>query len=64
LRHIFSFFLDYEKALDEVKMQLLFGILKERNIINSLFTAIMKVYENNGIKIRIDLYAILIQFFR
>jgi len=41
---------------------LLFGVLQERNIPNSLLTPITKIYENN--KIKIKLYAIFIQLMK
>jgi hypothetical protein len=45
---------DYEKAFDEVRRPLLFSILQERYIPNPLLTAIIKIYENIEIKIKLD----------
>ena len=47
-------FKDYEKAFDEVRRPLLFSILQERYIPNPLLTAIIKIYENIEIKIKLD----------
>ena len=47
-------FLDYENAFDEVRRTLLFSILKEINIHNQLVTTIIKIYDNNEIRIKVD----------
>ena len=46
-------FCSYEKAVDEVRRPLLFSILQERNILNLLLTAVIKIYEDK-IKIKLD----------
>jgi len=46
--------LDYENAFDGVRSLWLFRILHERNILNPLLTAIINIYDNNEIKIKVD----------
>jgi len=41
-------------AFDEVRRPLLFSILQERNILNLLLTAVIKIYEDNKMKIKLD----------
>jgi hypothetical protein len=47
-------FLDYEKSLDEVRRELLFSILQDRNIPKPLLTAVIKIYDTNEIKMKLD----------
>ena len=47
-------FLGYENAFDEVRSLWLFRMLHEINIPNPLLTAIIKLYDNNEIKIKVD----------
>ena len=47
-------FCSYEMAFDEVRRPLLFSILQERNILNLLLTAVIKIYEDNKMKIKLD----------
>jgi hypothetical protein len=47
-------FLDYQKAFDQVSRLKLFNILQNRNITDPLFTAILKIYEHNEIRIKLN----------
>jgi Reverse transcriptase (RNA-dependent DNA polymerase). len=47
-------FVVYEEAFDEVRRLLLFSILQERYILNLLHTAVIKIHEDNRIKIKLD----------
>jgi hypothetical protein len=40
--------------LDEVTEKLLFGIVQDRNIPDQLLTAVIKIYENNEINMKLD----------
>jgi hypothetical protein len=46
--------LDYENAFDEVRSLWLFRILHKINIPNTLLTAVIKLYDNSKIKIKVD----------
>jgi len=43
-----------KKAVDEVWRPLIYCILQDRNILNPLLTAIIKIFENNEIKMKLD----------
>jgi hypothetical protein len=47
-------FLYYERAFDDLWRQLLFSILQDTNIANPLLTAIIKMYVNSEINIKLD----------
>jgi hypothetical protein len=47
-------FLEYEMAFDQVNRLKSFNILQKRNIPDPLFTAILKIYEHNEIRIKLN----------
>ena len=47
-------FIDYEKAFDNIQRQILFNILKFRHIPDTLLKAIMDIYTQNKILIKIN----------
>ena len=49
-----SLFIDYEKAFDNIKRQILFNILKSRHIPDTLLKAIVDIYTQNKILIKFN----------
>jgi hypothetical protein len=47
-------YVDYEKAIDKVKRQKIFNVIKEQNIPNLLLKNILEIYTDNTIRIRIS----------
>jgi len=47
-------FIDYEKAFDNIKRQILFNILKSRHIPDALLEAIVDIYTQNKILIKFN----------
>jgi len=45
-------FIDYEKAFDNIKRQILFTILKSRHIPDTMLKAILDIYTQNKILIK------------
>jgi len=51
---IYLLLIDYEKAFDNIKRQVLFNILKSRHIPDSLLKAIVDIYTQNKILIKFN----------
>ena len=47
-------FIDYEKAVDNIQRQILFNILKSRQIPDTLLKAIVDIYTQNKILIKFN----------
>ena len=47
-------FIDYDKAFDNIKRQILFNILKSRHISDTLLKAIVDIYTKNKILIKFN----------
>jgi hypothetical protein len=46
--------MDYEKAFDSVQSNILFDILKSRNISDTLLKAIVEIHKQNKISIKLN----------
>ena len=49
---MFNIIIDYEKAFDGIKIQILFDILKPRNISDTLLKAVLDIHTQNKMLIK------------